>query len=65
MIDVERLLTIARDNDGSPILYYLSKSLADGSRIDALVEKLKENPNQIGVLVCLDAILRSHYILEQ
>jgi len=44
MIDVERLLAIARDDGGSPILYHLSKSLADETRIDALVEKAEREP---------------------
>lgn len=64
LIGIERLLSIAEKDHASPIIYYLSRSLPDESRVKELLVALKKNPKHIGVLIVLDAILAPYHILK-
>lgn len=59
-----KLLSIAEKNQHLSIIYYLTKSIPDNTKVKKMLYVLKDDPNHIGALVILDYILRPHYILK-
>ena len=60
----ERILSIDKENEYSPLIYHLKKSIIDESKINNAIEKLKEEPDHIGVLLWLDMYLDSYYVMK-
>jgi len=58
------LISLAKKDAHSPIIYYLTKSIPDESKVQETVKVLQDDPNHIGALVTLDYHLRPHYILN-
>lgn len=59
-----KLLSIAEKNQHLPIIYYLTKSMPDNSKVKKMLDVLKSDPNHIGALVILDYLLKPYHILK-
>jgi len=64
IVPLENLIYIIDKDPRSPIIYYLSRSLPDESKVKELVAVLEENPKHVGALLILDHILRPYYIFK-
>lgn len=63
-IGTATLLSLAEKDQHSPIIYYLTKSMPDESKVQEILKVLKDDPKHIGALVALDHLLRPHYVLK-
>ena len=63
-IGTATLLSVAEKDQHSPIIYYLTKSMPDESKVREILKVLKEDSKHIGALVVLDHLLKPHYILK-
>lgn len=61
---LERLLEIDKEDEYSPLIYHLKKSVVEESKIRDALDKLREEPEHIGVLLWLDHYLDSHYVMK-
>lgn len=64
MIPVEHLIKMADNDPHSPLIYYLSKSNPDVSKVENLVNRLKQEPKHIGVIFSLYHILRPYHTIK-
>jgi hypothetical protein len=53
-----------QENEHCPLIYHLTKGVVEESKIKRAVDKLKEEPDHIGVLLWLDMYLDSHYVMK-
>jgi hypothetical protein len=63
-VHTEDVLSIAEKDHRSPIVYYLSKSMPDESKVKKTLAVLEKNPKHIGALFILDHTLRPYYVLK-
>lgn len=58
------LLSLAKKDQHSQIIYYLTKSMPNETKVQETLKVLQNDPKHVGALVALDYHLRPHYILR-
>jgi hypothetical protein len=60
----DRLLSIAKEDLHSPIIYYLVRSQPDLSKVQDMLNVLSKEPKHVGALIILDHLVRPYHTLK-
>jgi len=64
IFDYDKIMKIFQDNEYSPLVYHLKKSVIDEGKVKNAVKKYKEDPNDNSPVIWLGMYLDSYYVIK-